>query len=66
MPRHRIRITLITVFVTTIGLQAADLALLDGYGDTKWGQSAEEVQSAIADLEEIKGSASRRSDPGHY
>ena len=55
MTRHRIRITLITVFVTTIGLQAADLALSDGYGDTQWGQSAEEVQSAIVDLEEIKG-----------
>ena len=45
------RIILIAAIFMAIGSQAEDLALLNGYGGTEWGQSKEEVTAAMPNLE---------------
>ncbi len=52
MTGQRIIIITIAAMFTAIGSQAEDVALLNGYGSTKWGQSKEEVTAAVPDLEE--------------
>jgi|GEM_PF-713211 hypothetical protein len=52
MTGQRIIIIIIAAMFTAIGSQAEDLALLNGYGSTKWGQSKEEVTAAVPNLAE--------------
>jgi hypothetical protein len=52
MTGQRIIIITIAAMFTAIGSQADDVALLNGYGNTKWGQSKEEVTAAVPNLEE--------------
>lgn len=59
MYNQRIIKTLIAIVFTAVGAQAATVPLLEGYGDTKWGQSKDEVMAAVAampDLQDIGGS----------
>lgn len=52
MTGQRIIIITIAAMFTAIGSQAEDVALLNGYGSTEWGQSKEEVTAAVPNLEE--------------
>jgi hypothetical protein len=55
MYNQRIIMTLIAIVCTAVGAQAATVPLLEGYGDTKWGQSKDEVMAAVPDLQDIGG-----------
>ena len=59
---HRIPITptsVVTTILLTITIAGAAPVLIEGYGETKWGQSLEEVAAVVAGEEEAEPGANR-------